>query len=78
MSVDGNKVAMSIRMNAEDKEILISEAAKCGLDVSSAVRMILELTAQRLRAGGDFLDATYELKQCFAEAIKEQQDKKAA
>lgn len=68
MTNSANRVQLSIRMNMEDRDLLADEAAKSGLDVSAAARMVLELTLQRIRTGGDFLDAVHEMKQCFREA----------
>jgi len=72
MTNAANRAQLSIRMNLEDRDLLADEAATSGLDVSAAARMVLELTLQRIRAGGDLLDAVHEMKNCFSEAEKKE------
>lgn len=65
MSSDPNRVQMTIRLKQADKDTLAASAELCGLEAGVAVRQILELVAQRMRAGGDYLDALHELKQTW-------------
>lgn len=62
MPSDANRVQMTIRLNAEDKAFFAAGAEACGIEGGVAVRQVLELVIQRMRVGGDFLDALHELK----------------
>ena len=59
---DTTRVQITIRLRPEDKDFFAEETEHCGLEPSVAARQILELVIQRMRAGGDFVDALHELK----------------
>jgi hypothetical protein len=61
MSPDA-RVQMTVRLRVDDKEFFATATERCGIEASVAARQILELLIQRLRVGGDFLDALHELK----------------
>lgn len=57
-----SRVQMTIRLNREDKAFFAERAAECGLEAGVAVRQLVELFTQRMRRGGDYIDAMHELK----------------
>lgn len=62
MTADANRVQMTVRLRTADKEFFAANTELCGIEASVAARQILELVIQRMRAGGDFVDALHELK----------------
>ena len=62
MAADANRVQLSVRLDAADKDFFQTATEECGLEASVAARQLLELVVQRMRAGGDYLDALHELK----------------
>lgn len=65
MPKQANRVALTVRLDADDKAFFSEEAERCGLEPSVAARQILELYVRRMRAGGDFVDALFELKSAW-------------
>jgi hypothetical protein len=62
MGADANRVQLSVRLDAGDKEYFSAATELCGLEASVAARQLLELIVQRMKRGGDFIDAVHELK----------------
>ncbi len=62
MSQPVSRVQLTVRLNADDKAFFAEEATRCGLEPGVAARQILELYVQRMRDGGDFIDALHALK----------------
>lgn len=58
----GYRVQIGVRISAADKDFFSDRATEAGLEPSVAIRQILELMNQRMRAGCDFIDALHELK----------------
>jgi hypothetical protein len=58
----GQRVQIGVRVSATDRDYFAGRAQQAGLEPSVAVRQILELVNQRMRAGCDFIDALHELK----------------
>jgi len=57
-----NRVQLSVRLDATDREFFSENTEACGLEPSVAARQLLELVVQRMRQGGDYVDALHELK----------------
>ena len=62
MSRPQSRVQLTVRLNASDKDYFADQASRCGLEPGVAARQILELYVQRMRNGGDFIDALHDLK----------------
>lgn len=66
MPGEANRVQMTIRLKESDKDFLAAGAEQCGIEAGVAARQILELVVQRMRAGGDYIDALHELKSIWS------------
>ena len=62
MTKESNRVQMTIRLKPSDKALLVASTEQCGMEAGVAVRQVLELLIQRIRVGGDYMDALHELK----------------
>lgn len=62
MTRQSSRAALTLRLDPEDKEFFARQARECGLEPSVAIRQIIEIYCQRMRDGGDFIDALHELK----------------
>ena len=71
VSTEPNRVQMTIRLKESDKAFFQAGAEMCGLEAGVAVRQIVELVVQRMRAGGDYIDALHELRRTWAPHIEE-------
>ena len=56
-----NREPLTVRLDPESKRLFSAEAEKCGLEPGVAARQILELYVQRLRSGGDYIQALAEI-----------------
>ncbi|MGA1341832.1 MAG: hypothetical protein ACO33A_02115 [Hyphomonas sp.] len=65
MSKSNNRVPLTVRLDPDDKDFFAQHAERCGIEPSVAARQILELYVQRLRDGGDWIDALHELKSAW-------------
>lgn len=65
MSKSANKVPITVRLAPDDKDFFTEHAERCGIEPGVAARQILELYVQRLREGGDWIDALHELKSAW-------------
>ena len=70
MAKTTGRVALTLRLDPEDKEFFAEQAERCGLEPSVAIRQIIELYCQRMRDGGDFIDALHELKSAWKDQRK--------
>ena len=75
---DTARVQITIRLRPDDKVFFAEETEDCGLEPSVAARQILELVIQRMRAGGDFLDALHELKSVWRVPRRVRENSEAA
>jgi ABC-type sugar transport system substrate-binding protein len=62
MAKDAYRVQITVRLKPEDKDYFSTATQRVGMDPSVAARQILELVVERMRRGGDFIDALHELK----------------
>lgn len=58
-------VHLSVRVDPAHKALLQARAEESGLELSDAVRQLLNLAHARLARGGDWLDALQELKSAW-------------
>ena len=65
MATSARKAQLSIRLHESQKERFVEATESCGMDPSVAARQLVELVVQRVEAGGDFIDALYELKKAW-------------
>ena len=65
MASTARTAQLSIRLHELQKKKFVDATELCGIDPSVAARQLLELAIQRVEAGGDFLDALYELKNAW-------------
>lgn len=70
MTKKAGRAALTLRLDQEDKVFFSEQAEQCGLEPSVAIRQIIELYCQRMRAGGDFIDALHELKSAWKDEQK--------
>ncbi len=70
MPRSSGRVALTLRLDPEDKAFFAEQAERCGLEPSVAIRQIIELYCQRMREGGDFIDALHELKSAWKDERK--------
>ena len=66
MSRLSNRVALTVRLDPEDKDFFAEHAERCGIEPSVAARQILELYVQRLRESGDYIQTLSD----FSQALK--------
>jgi hypothetical protein len=57
-----SRVQLTVRLNADDKQLFSAATQASGFESGVAVRAILELCIARIRAGTDFIDVLHILK----------------
>lgn len=67
MSSEARMVQFSLRLDPADKATLTEAAELCDTDASSIARELLELVAERVRAGGSARDVLNELRVLWRE-----------
>ena len=78
MAADTGRIQMTVRLKTDDKEFFAANTEVCGVEASVAARQILELVIQRMRAGGDFVDALHELKTAWRVPRQEEIERRLA
>lgn len=63
---DANRVQLSVRLDREDKVFFQERCEASGIEASVAARQLIELMVQRMHAGGDYIDALFELRCAWA------------
>ncbi len=61
------RVPFTVRLRADDKNVLTEAAEQSGLEAATAARQVLELMIRRLRAEGDYLTALRDMRDALAE-----------
>lgn len=64
------RVHLSVRVAPKHKALLQTRAEESGMELSIAVRQLLELAYERLQRGGDWIDALHELKTAWRQNDK--------
>ena len=61
------RVPLTVRLRPDDKDFFTEAAEQSGLEPSIAARQVLEIVINRLRTGGDFVDAVHAMKNALRE-----------
>jgi hypothetical protein len=63
---EAKRVPLTIRLNAEDKEVFVAAAQSSGFEPAIAARHVIELLIRGLKENEDFL----EMLMCIKNAVK--------